>query len=230
MPNLKLSVIVSEGGSEKAFLASLIEAKFGYCPVRTRSPNCFKSHDSDVFWFLPIPSLGTTHSGGKSALKQKETYIRAELMVSGQSYLYEGRELSVHYYILTDTDNNSVTQIEKRTAQILKAVNGAGVVYDSCEVIYAHSEIECWFMAGLTEDFSSYSNGGYAKLQRQQNAVESINKPKDFLDGVVDNSLSRSRMAIGNAVGKQFDIEQAITLSPSFASFVASMRTKGLMT
>lgn len=225
----RVAVILAEGGSEKAFLTSLLQTGFGFQSVTGKGSICFKNPTDDLqVWLFPVPALGKTHAGGKSELVKQEPYIKADTVVTSHQHILTSHP-HIHYFVLTDTDGVPTAKIQEKERDIISAFQAIVSGAESIEVHFPNKEIEAWLMAGLTADFPYFSKGGWDILQAEETRLEQIPNPKEFFDAILLPSLAGSRISIGDRVGSHFDIGKARSLSPSFQKFISSLETKGLL-
>src|SRR5581483_6401862 len=105
----------------------------------------------------------------------------------------------------------------------------ANIEYTTFEVHFPHQEIETWFMAGVKDEFPHFSKTGGEELELVVNDLENLIDPKEFMDKILNPSISGNRMDIGAQVGRYFDINKAKNKSPSFKRFIASLEEKDLL-
>jgi hypothetical protein len=226
----RIAIIIAEGGSEKAFLTSLLKANYNFLPLTGKNPICFRNNnDESQIWLFPVPALGKTHAGGMSTLIKTDPYIKADSVLESHTYVLP-QHSHIHYLVLTDTDGMPEQGIRDRETDIRTAFNGIiGISHETFEVHFPNKEIEVWLMAGLTSDFPDFARNGWDRLQLERERLEEIEHPKEFFDSILDSRLQGNRIAIGDRVGNYFDVEQARQLSTSFARFIDSLEDKGLL-
>jgi hypothetical protein len=221
----KVCFIIGEGGSERYFIASLLQDQLVfYEPEDLKGGFIYKKQN--IYWVLNSPPEICAKSG-KSRVVSANTYTA----LKGQEYSHRHCFSDVyepHYVVIRDGDS---ANDEARTRMVREISAIAQPVLKQLPVIHTPKHtIENWFLAGLTEEFEHFVKSEAVRIGRTlRGDVENLFNAKDLLDEFLSDRLSRQRIIIGAEVGAVFNINQAIERSPTFRNFWTDLGDLGLL-
>lgn len=222
----KLCIIIGEGDSERRFLPPLIVKEAQFCALADKDPWIYQK--GDVFWFFPFPPAKI--HGGKSRLSEKVTYRTANNIVeNSKSTVYPKCTAEIHYIILADLDGCDSKSRKKKIESITSAFKDSGVSHASFKVLIVEKVIECWYFAGLREDFPHFQKNKLEEVKKHlRNDPEKIHEPKKTLHSLLKEE-HRGAIKVANIVGTNFDLAKAVEKSKSFKCFWEEVKSKGLI-
>ncbi len=222
---IRLCILIGEGLSERHFLPSLLESQMGFLPLSEKNPSFLKKND-ELFWFFPFPPKTTTPSGGKARLMRTETYRIADSIIQNNISLFN-EQPEIHYRVMVDHAFSDPEGQERRRREIEEAIKKSGISYSSSDVVIVENEIECWYFAGIKEDFPYLSDRTLLK-QLQALGSTRIPDPKGHIKKVLSTEM-HGAIKRANAVGKHFDISKALKESASFSRFFSRLTADKLI-
>lgn len=221
----KVCFVVGEGGSERYFLASLLEHQRQFQEYEYLK-NGYIYQKENVFWVLNSPPDICSRTG-ESRVISGDTYNSLRAQECAHAYCFS-EPYEPHYLIIRDGDH-APENIRQEMVRDILAVSQP-VLPKEPIIQMPTGVIENWFFAGLTEDFEHF------KTKEKQNAcallredVDNIANAKERLDNVLVDRLSGLRKIIGNEIGSVFDVELASQRSGTFNDFWEELDRLGLV-
>lgn len=223
----RVCVLIGEGISERYFLPSLLQHQYNFTSQADKHPHVYKKQE-DLFWFFPFPPGSSTPEGGKDRLRKTNTFRIANAMVDSHSYLF-GNAPQIHYQVIVDHQHGDDAGQRAKKADIENAIKTSGILYAGHKVSIVENEIECWYFAGMSEDFP-YINRSRLSEFRSLMAMrpESISNPKAHMKGILSEEL-HGPIKMAEAMGQYMNLQQARERSASFHSFLAPLEAEGLV-
>lgn len=224
----RVCIVIGEGESERYFIPSMLENKLGFTSLTDKGVSSLFQKGEELFWFLPFPPSSTSPEGGKARLIKTKTYRTANAIIRNQAYLC-GENPEIYYRILVDHNHGDIEGQKKKCEDIGKAFVDSGVTHAGYRVDVVENELECWYFAGMTENFPYLERGKASDLQLLLNSEpERISDPKGHLRRILA-AETHGAIKMAEIMGKHIDMVQAREKSASFNTFITNLESDGLI-
>jgi hypothetical protein len=217
-------VFIGEGETERRFMPELLVKQAGFMQSEMKANHWYEKNEH-LQWMFPFePGIAT---GGRDRFRKPDTYRVAQTIAENQSH--DILRPVYNYVLLRDMVANNIQAETVSRNDIQQALARSGILVGVPNVYFSKTEIECWYFAGLMEDFPYVKSGMNNTFNRLVNSPsETIPDPKGQIKECLEDShVGIIRMA--NAVAEHFSIQKARDKSESFNTFWGGLESQGLI-